>query len=164
MAEEKKEKKENWFSKQFHKISTSIDNSTRESALEKEWCKEAKTIDVNLYTSAKAFSSSTIEGKLDIKGKTFAVYGEKKEEDIPYSSVIQTIPEDADKELPKRFYLTDRTIAEEEIEIEEEDPSDKEKKIKNSYKRKITTFKLDPNVQEVKVIKVKDDYVLALKK
>ena len=154
---EKKEKKENGFSKFFKKIGKNISDSQRESNIEHAFRDRKDVKEYNIYTDDSAlFSTHSYYGILDEEKNQITVYGEIKETDVPYSSILSTIVEDADKELPKRYYIFGLTPSTIDVEIEEKD--DKDNVVKNTYNRPTTILTLDPNVEEVKVVKVKNTY------
>lgn len=156
-VEKKEEKKENGFSKFFKKIGKSITDSTREDKLERAYREKEGVQEFSIYTDESLFSIRTYYGTIDDGKKEISIYGEIKEEDIPYSSILSTIT-DTDKELPRRFYLLTRRGEKVDVEIEEKDENDKA--VKNTYTRPITVFSVDPDMKEVKVIKVKNTYYL----
>lgn len=159
--EEKKEKKGNAFSNFFKKVGKNISDANRESKIESAWKKLDDVADFEIYTGAGLLNGfKTVYGKFDEAKNEVLVYGEFKDEDIPFSAILSTVPKNADKELPKRFYVTALAAEKVTVEIEETDPNDDGKKVKNSYERPATRISLDPEVKEVEVIKVKDTYYL----
>jgi|GEM_PF-1692705 len=161
-AEEKKEeekpKKQNWFSKTWNKMKTDISDSNRESKIESAYKKEAGVKELTAYTGLSSFSAKTLYGKLDVEGSKAVVFGELSDEEVPFSSVLSTNPENPDKELPKRFYIVGKKPVDLSVTIEETDPNDDKKTVNNTYVRKGTELELDPAVEEVEVIKVKETY------
>ena len=156
-GEGKKEKKDNWFKKTWGKMKTSIDNSARESNLEKKYRENADSFEI--YTGNTAFNTSVTKyGKLDEEGLKAEIYGTLEKDEIPFSSILVVEPKDKDKDLPKFFYIT----------AAKHDDADKvsltitekvdDKDVENTYERPLTILTLAKDVKEVKVIKVHDKY------
>lgn len=164
-GEKKEKKKGNGFTNFFKKVGKSISDSNRESKIESTFRKEEGVKEYEIYTGNGLLAGSkSVYGKFDADKNEVVVFGEIKEEDVPYSSVLSTIPENPDKELPKRYYVIGLKPETVDVEIEEDDPNDSDKKVKNTYNRPATRISLDPNVVEVDVIKVKDTYYVKQKK
>ncbi len=157
VEEKKEEKKENGFSKFFKKIGKSISDSNREDKLLKTYRERDNVQEFTIYTEESLFAIRTYYGTIDEGKKEITIYGEIKEEDVPYSSILSTVT-DSDKELPRRFYLLGRRTENVDVEIEEKDENDNA--VKNTYTRPVTVFTVDPDMKEVKVIKVKNTYYL----
>ena len=133
-----------------------ISDSNRESKIQSAW--EKTHTQVEIYTGSEGVLSGakTFYGELDEENNRIHVFG--KVEDVPYSSILVKWPADSDKELPKYWYVT-RIIDDDTTKccatITEDDRE-------NTYEREGSLIILDPNVQEVPVIKVKNTYFLKL--
>ncbi len=157
-TEEKQEKKENKFSKFFKKVGKSISDSNREDRLARAYREMKGVEEFNVYTDSESlFSTHNYYGVLDEANHEVTLYGDIKEEDIPFSSILSTIG-DGEKVLPRRFYLLEKKSGTVDIELEEKDDNDKT--VKNTYSRPTSIYTIDADVQEVKVIKVKNTYYL----
>lgn len=154
--EEKKEKKGNWFTKTWGNIKKGVSDSNRESNLEKEYCKDAKTFTV--YTGS--LLTKTFHGKVYEDGKSAEVYGEVEDDELPYSCVLCVEPENTDKELPKYFYVLGHKHEEANMVTLKIKEKVEDKEVENEYQRPLTILTLDPEMVEVKVIKVHDTYYL----
>lgn len=154
--EEKKEKKGNWFSKTWGNIKKSVSDSNRESNLENEYRKTAKNF--SIYTGG--LLPTTKYGKINEEAKTAEIYGEVKEDEIPYSCILCVEPENKDKELPKYYYVLGHKHEESDVVTLKIKEKVDDKEVENEYQRPLTILSLDPEMIEVKVIKVKDTYYL----
>lgn len=158
--EEKKEKKGNWFSKTWGNIKKNVSDSNRESKLENEYKNNA--LEFQIYEEG-AFGSTTKYGKLLEDGKA-EIYGELKEDEIPYSSVLVIEPKDKDKELPKFFYIVGTSHAEENVVTLKIKEKDGDNEVENEYTRPLTILTLENDIKEVHVIKVHGKYILKKEK
>lgn len=136
MAEEKKE----GF---FSKFKKSINDSARESSIEAEFQRENETCTV--YTGSGLFDSKEVYGKMDENAMTMTIYGKF---DFPYSSILLR--------GAKAYYI----ISCKHDETDTVEVTIKEDEKSNTYTRQATILSLDPEVKEVKVIKVKDTFYL----
>ena len=162
--EEKKDKKENGFTKFFKKRGKSISDSNREAKLETAWKQTEGVREFTLYVGNGAFNTHTYYGKLDEEKKEALVYGKFNESDFPaYGCILSTIPADRDKELPKRFYVAkiDNTQM---VKVTIEENGENNQKMSNTYERSATLLTLDPSIREVEVIKAGNTYYEKLKK
>lgn len=159
--EEKKEKKGNWFSKTWGNIKKNVSDSNRESKLEEEYRKNA--VDFKIYVEGE-FGSSTKYGKL-IDDSHAEIYGELKEDEIPYSSVLVIEPKDKDKELPKFFYVVATSHSENDnVTLKIKEKTDDKEEVENEYARPLTILTLENDIKEVHVIKVHGKYILKKEK
>lgn len=159
--EEKKEKKGNWFSKTWGNIKKNVSDSNRESKLEEEYRKNA--VDFKIYVEGE-FGSSTKYGKL-IDDSHAEIYGELKEDEIPYSSVLVIEPKDKDKELPKFFYVVATSHGENDnVTLKIKEKTDDKEEVENEYTRPLTILTLENDIKEVHVIKVHGKYILRKEK
>lgn len=153
--EKKEEKKENWFSKTFTKVKKGIEDTNREGKLENEYRKDA--IELSIYTGG--LLANTFYGKMR-EDNTCEIYGILKEEDIPFSSVLE-VEKDKNKTLyyitSMRHYDDDKVALSIHEKVNDQD-------VENKYERPITILSLNPDMKEVDVIKVHDKYYLKLKK
>mgnify|MGYP006956010897 CR=1 FL=1 len=161
---EKKEKKENGFSKFFKKRGKSISDSNRESKLEAAWKEKSGVQEFTLYVGNSAFNTHSYYGTIDEEKNEALVYGKFNESDFPaYGCILSTIPADRDKELPKRFYVA-KIDNSKMVSISIEENGDNDQKVTNTYERPATLISLDPSIREVQVIKVGNSYYEQLKK
>lgn len=154
--EGKKEKKPNWFSKTWGNIKKNVSDANRDSKIEDAFRAMDGVEDLVIYTSDSAFGSKSYHGKIDDEKKEVLIFGDVTDEDVPYSSVLSTEVKDPDHELPRRFYVFEKRTESMDFTIEEKDDDDKV--VKNTYPHNMTVLALDPNVEEVKVVKVKNTY------
>lgn len=157
MAEEKKE---NGFSKFFHKVGKNISDANRENKLENKYREDASTFEIY---SEGSFGSIVKYGKL-IDDTHAEIYGELKEDEIPYSSVLVIEPKDKDKELPKFFYVLENAHAEENMVTLKLKEKDGDQEVENEYQRPLTILTLDSDIKEVHVVKVRGKYILCKEK
>lgn len=155
VEQKKEEKKDNWFSKTFSKAKKAIEDTNRESKLESEY----KKVAIDLYVYTGSLLPNVFSGKLK-DDNTVEVYGIIKNEDIPYSSILEIKKDDNSK----FYYITElRHYEDDKVDLTiTEKMNDQE--VKNTYSRPVTYFTINSDVKEVKVIKVKDRYFLKLDK
>ena len=136
--EEKKEKKENGFSKFFNKAKTSINNSILEGKIESSF--NNANLSFTVYVKNDAFGHS-VHGKYLNDDKTqILIFGEK---DFEIGSVV------VDNKDESAYYLTglDKGKCQSIVEGVE-------------YERNGTIINLDKNVEEVNVIKAGKRYFI----
>ncbi|HBE98656.1 MAG TPA: hypothetical protein DDW18_01210 [Firmicutes bacterium] len=150
-------KKENGFTKFFQKVGKSISDANRESKLENAYTKDARKF--SIYEDDSTFGGISKYGKI-LDETHVELYGELKDNDIPFSSVLVIEPKDKDKELPKFFYVVAKKHDENDLVSLKIKEKEEEKEVENEYKRPVTILTLDPGVQEVQVIKVNKKYFL----
>lgn len=151
----KEEKKQSGWSKFWHKVGKSISDASREAELETVYRKEANVLDIYM---GGAFNTLTKYGKMidETHAEFYGLLGE--EDKIPYSSVLAVNPKE--KGDPKLFYITEVKHEEKDtVTLKLKEKVD-DKEVENEYIRPLTILTLDPNLREVKVIKVKDRYFL----
>ena len=151
------EKKENGFSKFFHKVGKNISDANRESKLESTYKENARSF--SIYEENATFGASTKYGKI-IDETHVELYGELKDNQIPFSSILVIEPQDKDKELPKFFYVISEKQDENDVVTLKIKEKENDKEVENEYKRPVTILTLDPEVKEVRVIKVNKKYFL----
>lgn len=151
------EKKENGFTKFFHKVGKNISDANRESKLESAYKENARQF--SIYEENATFGGSTKYGKI-IDETHVELYGELKDNQIPFSSVLVIEPQDKDKELPKFFYVVSEKQDENDVVTLKIKEKEDDKEVENEYKRPVTILTLDPEVKEVRVIKVNKKYFL----
>lgn len=158
-VEEKKEKKENGFSKFFHKVGKSISDASRDSKLESLYKEGANEYSIYLEDASFLSSSLTKYGKF-IDETHVEIYGEVGEKEIPFSSVLVIEAKDKDKELPKYYYVVSAKHDENDFVTLKLKEKVDDKEVENEYKKPVSILTLDPEVKEVKVIKVRNTYFL----
>lgn len=151
------EKKENGFTKFFHKVGKNISDANRESKLESAYTKNSRKF--SIYEDDFAFGGISKYGKI-LDETHVELYGELKDNDIPFSSILVIEPEDKDKELPKFFYVVSKKQDENDLVSLKIKEKENDKEVENEYKRPVTILTLDPEVQEVRVIRVNKRYFL----
>jgi hypothetical protein len=146
MADEKEKEKKPGF---WSKLKKDISDSNRESNIEHAY--NDKATEVEVYVGNQVFNEKTYHGMFDAEKKTITVFGVV---DIPYSSVLVKRPANPDKELPVFYYVVgckhDDSIKVKATITENDKPVD--------YERPATLLTLDPQVEEIKVVKVKDTF------
>ncbi len=158
-TEEKKEKKENGFSKFFHKVGKSISDASRDSKLESLYKENAQELSIYLEDASFLSGSLTKYGKF-LDETHVEIYGTLGEKEIPFSSVLVVEPKDKDKELPKYYYVVSSKHDENDLVSLKLKEKIDDKEVENEYKKPVTILTLDPEVKEVKVIKVRNTYFL----
>lgn len=154
MAEEKKEPGK--FKKFFQNVGKNISDANRENKLESKYKEDAS--EFNIYSEG-AFGCIVKYGKL-VDDTHAEIYGELKEDEIPYSSVLVIEPKDKDKELPKFFYVLEAAHAEENVITLKIKEKVDDKEVENEYQRPLTILTLDADIKEVHVVKVHGKYIL----
>lgn len=150
--EETKEKKESWFSKTFNKAKQAIEDTNREGKLENEY--RAHSRELTIYTGS--LLTKTYYGKF-IDDKTMEIYGLVDRKDIPYSSVLELQDENRNSTY---YYILDlRHFEDDKVSLTIEEKVN-DRMVENTYERPVTIITLDPKMEPVDVIKVKDRYFL----
>jgi len=150
-VEEKKEEPKTEKKGFWSKLKGSVNNTMRDSRLESEYNDNHKEFE--LFTGCGLGDQKTVHGDLNNTKKELTIYGTV---DVPYSSIIATVPANKDKELPKFYYVVkfhhdEKDVAKVTIKEDGKDMT---------YERPLTVLSLEEGVKEVKVIKAHGNYYL----
>ncbi len=154
------EKKENGFKKFFKNIGKNISDSSRESKLEKTY-EDTTDIEFEVFQEGATFGmgSGSKKGKM-IDENHIEVYGDIKNSDYPFSSILVISPKDKDKELPKFFYVDEVKHEDSNMVTLKLTEKVDDKEVVNEYERPVSIISLDKDAKEVRVIKAHDKYFL----